>query len=90
MPACSLGTVCHFLHEIHCEYYLTQLGSSDPYHPAHNSVYKTWRKRGHGAHFWSVCVFTWACACVCILLINGFYVSKLTSLLYVKRKKVGV
>lgn len=36
--ACSI--VCHFLHEIHCEYYLTQLGSSDPYRAAHNSVYK--------------------------------------------------
>lgn len=26
--------------ETYDEYYLKQLGSSDPYHPAHNSVYK--------------------------------------------------
>lgn len=40
LPASASGIVCHFLHEMLCEYYLTQLGSSDPYRPAYNSVYK--------------------------------------------------
>lgn len=57
IPAIARSIVCHFLHEMHCEYYLTQLGSSDPYRPTHNCVYKTWRKLGHGAHFVGVCVY---------------------------------
>lgn len=62
VPASSRNIVCHFLHEIHCEYCLKQLGSSDPYRLPHNSVYMMWRKCGHGAHFREcVCVFLYVC-----------------------------
>lgn len=58
VPTSAHSIVCHFLHEMHCEYCLKQLGSSDPYHRVHNSVYMTRRKCGHGAHFGEcVCVF---------------------------------
>lgn len=64
VPASAHSIVCHFLHEMHCEYCLKQLGSSDPYHRVHNSVYMTRRKCGHGAHFGEcVCVFWFMCMC---------------------------
>ena len=72
VPAGAPGIVCHFLHEIHCEYCLKQLGSSDPYRPEHNSVYMTRRKCGHGATLGSVCVFSCACARPRFMVIGFF------------------
>ena len=77
VPASARSIVCHFLHEVHCEYCLKQLGSRDPYRPAHNSVYMRWRKRGHGAQF-GECVCFLGHRHVCVMSSQCVYTRDMT------------